>query len=174
MDSNFGSSSFSEDVDDIPATHSKSWFTKALRKVLKVPSTYHNKPIKQTVIEDQSLTASSNGYQDPCDAGNASFASQADNIPIKSKISTLSSTDETVSRTSGRCNSENDTLDHEKTKDRDISYVSGKTKASIGGSANTRCNENSNTKSRKRFAIPEIQVTKVEKMNFEDDEYDSS
>jgi len=169
-----GRSAFSEDVDDIPATHSKSWFTKALRKVLKVPSTYNNKPTKPTVIEDQSITASSNGYQDVCDVENASFASQSDNIPKKSKVPILSSIDEAVSRTSGRYNSENDILDHEKTKDRDMSYVSGKKKASVGCSANTRCNEYSNINQRKRFVIPEIQVTKVEKMNFEDDEYDSS
>ena len=82
IDSDFGSSSFPEDVDDIPPTSSKSWFTKALRKVLKVPSTYNNKPIKQTVIEDQSSAASSNGYQEPYDVGNASFASKSDNIPM--------------------------------------------------------------------------------------------
>lgn len=126
------------------------------------------------MFEDQSLTASSNGYQDACDGGSASFASQSDNIPRKSKVSTLSSIDEAVSRTSERCESENDILDREKTKDSDMSYVGGKKKASNGGGANTRCNEYSNMKPRKRFAIPEIQVTKVEKMNFNSDEEDSS
>ena len=54
-----------------------------------------------------------------------------------------------------------------------MNYISKKKKSS-SGKHNTRCNEYSNIKSHKHFVMPEISITKVETMNFEDDECDSS
>ena len=146
-----------------------------------MPSTYNgSKPMTQDVIEDQSLmVASSNGFQNACDVeeDTNTEASISDNPQT-----TMCKENEFVcSRTNDGGKQENDSAIHEKNKmckKSDMSNVSAKKKSSIGRDSNSisQINENSKSGSRKRFVIPTLVITKVETLNFneDDDDYDSS
>ena len=167
-----------DDLDDVSSSNSKSWLTKALKKVLKVPSGGYNnnssKPLKQTLIEDQSLGASPNGYPDMmCDEEDANgLPSKSDNIPLKTSESY---TREQSRRTSKEYCDSGDKSKHGKHEKCGVNYFSGKKKCATGNSnCDPRFNEYSNTKPNKRFAIPEIRIIKIETLNYDDDESEDS
>ena len=168
-----------DDVRTVSSTHSKSWLTKALRKVLKVPSTYNGgKPVTKDAIDDQSLMmASSNGFQNACDVEENDKTEASDNPQTM-----MCKENEIVcSRTSEGGKQENNSAIHEKNKSckkSDMTNVSAKKKSSIGRDSNpiSQGNEYSKSVTRKRFVIPSLVITKVETLSFneDDDDYDSS
>ena len=136
-----------------------------------MPSTFSNKPVKQNVIGDRSLTASSNGSPDTCDVEGTSLPARTDITPTKTSVMSLGHKNVAVHRTGGGCNSDNALVD-EKNK-RDINLLPGKKKYAIG-KPKAPCNDYTNIKPSKDFRIPEIFITKYEMVSAEDDEYDSS
>ena len=167
-----------EEIGTVSTNHSKSWLTKALRKVLKVPTTYSSsKPITKDVIEDQSIMmTSSNGFQMASSDVEENLKTEAtsDNSPQTQKNEMI------FSRTSEGGKQENNVVIHEKDKSgkkSDMINVSTKKKSSSGKNSNPT--HHSNEYSKKHFVIPSLVITKVETLNFnddddDDDEYDSS
>ena len=103
-----------EEIGTVSTNHSKSWLTKALRKVLKVPTTNSSsKPITKDVIEDQSIMmTSSNGFQMTSSdvEGNLKTEAISDNTPKTQKNEMI------FSRTSEGDKQENNVVIHEKDK----------------------------------------------------------
>ena len=175
FDSKFGDDNFVDDIGTVSSKHSKSWLTKALRKVLKVsPPHNSSKPITRDVIDDQSLMmASSNGFQNASDV--------EENVQTESDNSHTGRNEIICSRTCDGETLENNVVIHEKSKSckkSDKINVPTKKKSSIGRDSNpiSQPNEYSKSVTRKRFVIPSLVITKVETLDFneDDDEYDSS
>ena len=139
-------------------------------------SSPHNssKPITKDVIDDQSLMmASSNGFQNASDV--------EENVQTEPDNSHTGRNEIICSRTCDGETLENNVVIHEKSKSckkSDKINVPTKKKSSIGRDSNpiSQPNEYSKSVTRKRFVIPSLVITKVETLDFneDDDEYDSS
>ena len=130
--------------------HSKSWLTKALRKVLKVPSTYSNsKSITKDVIEDQSLMmASSNGFQNTNSDVEEGLKTEA-----RSNDGPQTEKNELVCSRTKECGElKNNVVTHEKCKSgKKSDMIGASTKKKSSSSRNSNLTSQSNEYSKKRF-----------------------
>ena len=147
------------------SSHSKSWLSKTLNKVLNNSTTTS----KQDAItcHDSNVT---NGH-DANDIVLEDTLSSSEQVYINSQVNSVAHNSSNV-----ECDNKCAKIKHQNNT---LSGLLAKKKCATKSDPNPRCKDNVNTsKSKKGFSIPEIQISKVETIRFDEeddeDEYDSS
>ena len=166
IDNTFGNDSIMED-NICSSSHSKSWLSKTLNKVLNNSSTTS----KQDAItcHDSNVT---NGH-DANEYVLEDTLSSSEQVYINSQVNS-------VAQNSSNAECDNTSKCAKiKHQNNTLGGFLPKKKCATKSDPNPRYKDNVNTsKSRKGFSIPEIQISKVETIRFDEeddeDEYDSS
>ena len=166
IDNTFGNDSIMED-NICSSSHSKSWLSKTLNKVLNNSTTTS----KQDAITcHESNVTNGHGTNDIVLEDTLSSSEQ---VYINSQVNS-------VAQNSSNAECDNTSKCAKiKHQNNTLSGLLPKKKCATKSDPNPRCKDNVNTsKSRKGFSIPEIQISKVETIRFDEeddeDEYDSS
>ena len=166
IDNTFGNDSIMED-NICSSSHSKSWLSKTLNKVLNNTT---------TTTKQDGITCHDSNVTNGHDASNIVLEdtlSSSEQVYINSRVNSMAH-----NSSNAECDniSKCAEIKHQNNK---LSGLLPKKKCATKSDPNPRCKDNVNTsKSRKGFSIPEIQISKVETIRFDEeddeDEYDSS